>query len=178
VYELGLVRTLDQPTGFFPGEAAAFLLLERIDTARRRGGRIEALLGPWSVTKAEKDRFSGVPLRGRGLSRVIQECVGSKVKPTREVALAIVNLNGDELRAKEFGMALTHLASNGIPTDFRIWMPPEHFGEIGAATGPVSVCLGTRGFVRGYAHTSALLVGLMGDDGSRGAVMLGPAMSS
>ncbi|ATB34083.1 hypothetical protein [Melittangium boletus] len=169
VYELGLLRTEESPSGFFPGEAASFILLERTDAARARGARAEGVLACASVVEESFDRSEDTLPQGVALTTATEECIRtSQAQP----GLAIVNLNGDELRAREFGTALVRLRSSVMPKDFRQWYPPDSFGEIGAATGATSVCLAVRGFARGYAGSRSALVLLLGNDKARGALIL------
>ncbi|MFL5356664.1 hypothetical protein [Archangium sp.] len=168
-YELGLLRTEDQPSGFFPGEAAAFLLLERADAARARGARTEALLGPVATAEEPFHRFTGVAPQGVALATTAEACLReSQARP----GLVIVNLNGDDFRSRDFGGALVRLGQSHLPEVFQQWYPPASFGEIGAATGAASVCLAVRGFVRDHAGSRSALVLLQGDDEARGALLI------
>ncbi len=173
-YELGLLRTPNRPVGRFPGEAAAFVLLERLDVARARGARIEGHLGPVVSSAETGHRFSGRALTGAALSAAITACFHgcSRKMSADAVDLSIVNLNGDELRAREYGHTLVRLREAGLPTSSRRWHVPEHFGEIGAATGAAAICLGVRGFARQYARSPAILVALLDDEQARGAFLL------
>ena len=169
VHELGLLRTEQKPVGFFPGEAAGFVLLERADAARARGSRAEALLSAAALTEESFGRFSGVPPQGAALTAVAEACLR---EPQARPGLVIVNLNGDEFRARDFGTALVRLRGAVLPDGFRQWFPPASFGETGAATGAASVCMAVRGFSRDYAGSRAALVLLLGDDEARGAVLI------
>jgi 3-oxoacyl-[acyl-carrier-protein] synthase-1 len=168
-HQLGLLRTEEKPSGFFPGEAASFVLLERADAARDRGARAEALLSAVAVAEESYNRFSDVPPQGSALTAITEACLRERqVRP----GLLIVNLNGDEFRARDFGTALVRLRGAVLPDSPRQWFPPESFGETGAATGAASVCLAVRGFSRGYAGSPGALVLLLGDDEARGAVLV------
>jgi 3-oxoacyl-[acyl-carrier-protein] synthase-1 len=171
-YEMGLLRTPNRPVGRFPGEAAAFVLLERLDAAHARGARVEALLGPVASTVEAGHRFSGRPLTGAALFEAIRACFPEGARQAEGVGLSIVNLNGDEPRSREYGYTLVRLQEAGLPTSSLRWYVPEHFGEIGAATGAVAICMGVRGFMRGYARSPSILVSLLDDELPRGAFLL------
>ncbi|MCY1046199.1 beta-ketoacyl synthase N-terminal-like domain-containing protein [Corallococcus sp. bb12-1] len=175
VHALGLLRTEQKPSGFFPGEAAGFVLLERADAARARGARAEALLSASAMAEESFNRFSGGPPQGVALTAVTEACLReTQARP----GLVIVNLNGDEFRARDFGTALVRLRGAVLTDDFRQWFPPVSFGETGAATGAAAVCLAVRGFRRDYAGSRAALVLLLGDDEARGAVLVEDLLSS
>lgn len=169
VHELGLLRTAEQSSGFFPGEAASFVLLERVEVARARGARMEGVLAGVGHAEESFDRFSEVPPQGSALTVATQACLReSRVPP----GLAIINLNGDGFRARDFGTALVRLRGAVLTGDFQQWFPPASFGELGAATGATSVCLAVRGFVRGHAGSHSAVVMLLGDDEGRGAILV------
>ncbi|QRK12591.1 hypothetical protein JQX13_22715 [Archangium violaceum] len=167
VYELGLVHTPESAVGFFPGEAAAFVLLERADAARAREARVEAWLGNVALEAEPFHRFSGeVPL-GAALQRAAAACCNGQ-----QVGLVVANLNGDEWRARDFGTALLAMKEAGLPTEAPRWYPPASFGEVGAATGAVSTCMLVRAFARGHAGSPHALVLLLADDETRSAYLL------
>ena len=177
VHELGLTRGIDNVTGFFPGEASAFVLLERTEAARARGAAILGYLGPYAAAREVQHRFSSPPPLGAALFEAMAACLAPRSAQPRDTGLAIVNLNGDTVRARDFGTALVRLADAKRASAFRQWYPPEHFGEIGAATGAVSLCMGIRGFARSYAGTQDILVALLDDEQDRGAFVLEPPLS-
>lgn len=170
--ELGLLQHGANPDGFFPGEAAAFLVIERLGTARARGARWEARIGAMATARESRPRFSGHPPLGLGLFQAISAAYGHLGPLPPGQPLAIGNLNGSSYRANDFGHALVRMRGAGLPSDFRQWSTAESFGELGAATGPVAVCLGVRAFARRYARSSYALVWLTSDGDDRGAFFL------
>ncbi|MCP3168885.1 hypothetical protein [Myxococcus qinghaiensis] len=171
-FELGLLRTPNRAVGRYPGEAAAFILLERASAARSRGARIEGFLGQVASHSEGGHRFSGKSSTGLALFEAISACFPAGAPAQGDIGLSIVNLNGDEPRAREYGHTLVRLQASGLPTPDQRWYVPASFGELGAATGAAAVCLGVRGFARRYARSARILVALLDDEPSRGAFVL------
>ncbi|RKG86906.1 hypothetical protein D7V88_17015 [Corallococcus terminator] len=167
--QLGLLRTPANPVGILPGEAAAFVMLERPSAASRRGAVVDALLDAPSLTAEPFHRRSGLHAQGRALSQGILETLDAVRDQGARTGLIVGALNGDAYRARDWGHALVQLRMAGRLTDLREWSPAASFGEIGAATGLVGLCMAARGFSRGYARTDHVLVWTAGDDGARGA---------
>ncbi len=167
---LGLLKTPNASVGFMPGEAAAFFLLERYGTARRRGARVEAVLGPVSEAHETLHRFADRPSVGMGLAEAMQRALGALEPETP--GLLIHNLNGDPWRAMEWGSALVRLSAKAPVRELPLWVPAESFGETGAATGALSVCMGVRAFARGYAGTRHILVAMSSYEGRKACLVL------
>ena len=115
-------------------------------------------------------RFSQHPPLGVELAHSIRATLDA-ARPG-SVAACTVNLNGDERRSQEFGNVMVRLTAEGIPTDFALWCPALNFGETGAATAALSICLGVRAIQRGYAPGESLLGAVLSDDGERGSFRL------
>lgn len=163
---LRLLKTPSNPVGILPGEAAAFVVLEPLSAATRRGARIEALLEAPTLRTEPFHRRSGSPPLGRALARCILDTLELLEDRGAHTGLVIGALNGDAYRAQDWGHALVQLRSlHGLPE----WYPAASFGELGAASGPVGLCMAIRGFARGYCKTDNVLVWTLGDDGSRGS---------
>jgi len=167
------VKAGDQAAGFQPGEAAAFLLMENTSGAMSRGARIQTCVTASAYGRDETDRTSGKPAVGVGLSDVLRNCLLQLGDKARHIGWMIVDLNGDAFRANDWGYALVRLAASHphiglVP----VWIPPESFGEVGAASGPVAICVAVRSHVRGYAPARSALLPLSSYSGSRGAFTL------
>ncbi|WNG13778.1 hypothetical protein [Cystobacter fuscus] len=165
---LGLLKGPERPAGVLPGEAAAFAVLELPTAASRRGARIEALIEAPRAAAEPFHRLSRQPAMGVALSQCISDTVEALPDGGREIGLVIGALNGDVYRAHDWGTALVRLRERNLG-ELRQWYPAQSFGEIGAATALVGLCMAIRGFARGYAKTRGVLVWSAGDDGSRGA---------
>jgi len=170
LHQLRILKVPDQPVGIMPGEAAAFILLERYEHAVRRGAAVEALIGAPGLGTEDSHRFSGKPPHGQALHEAIHQTLQRHHEPTDTIGWLMGSLNGDTWKAREWGHVLTRLPQE--LTSARIWSPAESFGELGAATAAVSVCNAVRAFQRGYAKTRHILVWASNEDGGKGALIV------
>ncbi len=170
--EFDVIKTVVNPNGFIPGEAAAFILLERYDKALRRNARIEAIIESPSLKTEATHRLSGEPSAGVALFDAISETIKGLTNTGENTGLIIGDLNGDNWRAKEWGNALVKLAAKYPLGDNAEWYPAVSFGEIGAASGAVAICMGVRGVARGYAKTNNILIWMANDNGHKSSIYL------
>ncbi|MFE8605223.1 TIGR02270 family protein [Archangium violaceum] len=173
--QLRLLKTPGNPVGFLPGEASAFVLIERWDAAVRRGARVMATLEAPCHETEPFHRLSRTPAQGEALARCIRQTLDTLPARREQAQWVIASLNGDDYRAADWGHAIVALQATGHLGDAPAWYPAASFGEIGAATGPTSVCMAVRGFERGYLRKSSVLLWLSSDDGSRGSLHLRPS---
>lgn len=163
----GVLKTAANPVGFMPGEAAAFVVLERVRTARSRGAVADVLVEPPALEREAYHRLAGEPPIGRALARAAAAALGAS--GGRAEAFVVADLNGDPFRAQEWGYALVRLAERWRLGDRPLWLPALAFGEVGAATGTVALCVAVRALQRGYAPAGRALIVLAGDDERRAA---------
>lgn len=164
-----VLKTEAQPVGFMPGEAAAFLLVE--SEASKRADepvlRLRALAHGHDVPYHEE---AEQPM-GRGTSEVIERALaaaGSRGMPP----LVITDLNGTEARAMDWGYALLHLRSRYGEFNPDMWLTVESFGETGAATGGIGLCMALEAARRGRLDGGAALLLLHAENGGRAALLL------
>ena len=158
--------------GFIPGEAASFLLLERVDAARYRNARFQAIIGPIGVADEPQHRFSKSLTTGTALAMAIKRVLDQPVCTGTRIHLVISDLNGDHWRAHEWGNALIKLKEDHELRSAEVLLPAESFGELGAAEAAVAICIGVRAFVRNYAKTKTVLLTASSYNGSKAAMAL------
>ncbi|NTX08784.1 hypothetical protein [Myxococcus sp. CA040A] len=174
---LRLLKTPSRPQGVLPGECATFLLVEPLALARRRGARIDCVLGAHALRREPHDRFAGRPWNGEALAEACAQ-VWQALPAAQQPGRLIGNLTGDERRAYDWGCALSRLMGRGLPSELPAWNTGICFGEIGAATAPMAITMAARAFARGYGGTRSILVWLASDSGERGALhVLAPPSS-
>jgi 3-oxoacyl-[acyl-carrier-protein] synthase-1 len=161
---LHVLRTPDDGVGMMPGEMACLLAVEDLQRAKRAGRKIWAVIHSFAESRGATARFADGPPASDPLVEAM-----ATVARERPPGIVLANLNGDAVRAMEWGGALVRLTARGLSPEVPVWIPPLYFGEIGAATGPASVALLARAFARGYAPAPRGVVALMSDGTSRGA---------
>lgn len=166
----GVVKTADNPAGFLPGEAAAFLLLERPAHANR--DRITLRVAGFSQTNDVPYLRSDAVPSGRGIADAVTEALAQRESAGDWPRLVVADLNGTEGRAADWGSALVQLRARFGELAFDVWLPALSFGETGAAAGPLAVCMIYRATDRQYAPGANALITLASEDGGRAAVVL------
>jgi 3-oxoacyl-[acyl-carrier-protein] synthase-1 len=166
--EAGRLKTESSSSGFIPGEAAAFLVLERESQALRRGApRLAEILLP-SLAREEAPILSGKPVFGNGLAQSIR---ASLSLAEAQVDGMICDLNGEYYRMKEWSLALTKVFDGSVVVP-ELWHPAENMGDVGAASGIVFVVIAVRALARSYFSGPNVLVWASSDDGQRGSVIV------
>lgn len=168
------LRMIDNPAGLSPGEAAAFLMIEReSDAMYSNYPALARLLGAWTATGAADIVAEDVAPNGATLSEVLRMALSELTTKTGGVSPWILgDLNGTQRRAVEWANALVRLRATYsiMPSD--AWFGAPSFGDVGAASGPVAVACAVRAFVRGYARSSVAIVSLSSESGGKGAIGL------
>jgi uncharacterized protein (TIGR02270 family) len=166
---IGLLKVPGQPSRMLPGEAAAFLVLERDRDARHRGAIVLASCEGIRAPAEPPETWDGPARAGRALAESLAGTLASLPDGGRHTGRIIGCLNGHDRRAYAWGHALPRLETHTGLSQLPMWSPAEAFGELGAATGPVAVCMAVRDFARGVTASPAALVWLMGDEGEAGS---------
>ncbi|PTL75617.1 TIGR02270 family protein [Vitiosangium sp. GDMCC 1.1324] len=111
--ELRLLKAPNRPVGLMPGECAAFVLVEKADTAARRGAPVHAHIDAMASVSEPSHMFSGQPHLGVALTSVLAEVLGSLEDRGRETGLVFADLDGTMQRAQDWGYAQVRL--EGFP---------------------------------------------------------------
>lgn len=168
--EANRLKTPANPAGFAPGEAAACLLLEDLSAATRRGATVRALVSAARLADEERTLASGLLSRGEALARALDGCLADDGEVGLFADDLVADLNGEAWRAQELATALVRVRRSwGAP---RSVYPAASVGETGAASGPLSLCVGVRAIERGYSRGSRVLVTTSSEDGQVGAALL------
>lgn len=169
----GRLKTPDTPVGMQPGEACAMILLEH---GRRSQQRRAAVLGHVAAVEfAQDERFlltgkvptGRVPASLLDTLRLLAEWSDTK-RPW-----ILHDHNGETYRATEWANTLYHLSQRGnFYRECTVWFPALAFGDTGAASGAVALCMALRAFARGYAPNSSAAIVSSSDGPLRSVILL------
>jgi 3-oxoacyl-[acyl-carrier-protein] synthase-1 len=167
------LKTPERPVGLMPGEAGACLLLESQVNARQRKAPLLAIIESTAIGHAPKDPRSPNPGRavGEDLARVTAQCISSTSLESRFTGDILIDLNGEDWRAREWGHAQVRL-SNMLSERTRPVIPCTSIGDVGAASGAVGACVAVRSFARKYSLSRHTLVLSSSENGDVGAMCL------
>ncbi|WPB79587.1 hypothetical protein KYC5002_10575 [Archangium violaceum] len=168
------LKTPERPVGLMPGEGAAFLAVEKARTARARGLHTLAQFGPLSMGE-EPGGYGDGDFRPLGveLASVLVDSIQRNPTKERDISVLLMDLNGQEARAMDWGHALVRCASAVEKLGrMRQWIPASSFGDVGGATAAFLMCIAVRAFSRGYALGHELLLSCCSEQGLRGALIL------
>lgn len=174
LYGIQRLKHANRSVGLMPGEGAGVLLVEREGSARKRGARVLAKVGSLSLRDEEywlSDE--GQTPHGRALTAVIRDVIHANPRWDADINLIIHDLNGQEVRAREWGFALVQLASEfKVLAQAQQWSPALSFGDVGSASGAFALCMAVRAFARGYSRGPDILLCNSSEQGLRSAVLL------
>lgn len=161
-------------SGIIPGEAAAFLVLERESDALRRGAPLFAHVDAVALEQ-ESPWSPEAPVRGQALTHAMRAVLAA-VGGAEGFGHVINDLNGERWRFLEWALIETRCLG-GLPRGWRLWHPADSLGDVGAAFGPVAVGMALHAFRRGYARKPRVLIAATSERGERAALSLSHAGS-
>lgn len=154
--------------GLSPGEAAAAILVEDIETARQRNAAIRCFINSVNTGMEANNFYSDKNNDGNGLYNVLRQSLNGK----ESIASIYGDRNGESWRDIEFGNALMKTGQYCDLQNAVVHTPAECFGDTGAASGAVAICTATQSFVRNYAHCDDILVFSSSVTGEVGSALL------
>jgi 3-oxoacyl-[acyl-carrier-protein] synthase-1 len=161
---------LNNAWGFVPGEGAGAVLL----AGERAMERLEAeplarVLSVGSGYEHNRIKTETVCI-GEGLTAAFRETLAGLPRGVK-VTDVFCDLNGEPYRADEFGFAcLRSKEAFESPSDFVA--PAECWGDVSAASAPLSLMLAAIAFKKGYARGRYALIWASSENGERGAGLL------
>lgn len=152
-YRIKSARNID---GFIPGEAAAFLLLERTGESKALP---MAEIGDSAKAKCEASDLA------QGLGQALSRIAASLLDVCKEPPVMVCDLNGEPPRMKEWAYALTRLGERAAKMPMEL--PVAVLGDVGAASGPVLTALAAFYLKKKHARRANAFVWCASDSGDR-----------
>jgi len=164
------VGPLNNPWGFVPGEGCGAVLLIRSQLADRLGmATLARILGAGSAFEPKRIKTEAVCI-GEGLTEAFRVALRA-IPDGARVTDVYCDMNGERYRADEFGFAcLRTRESFEFASDFIA--PADCWGDVGAASGPLSAMLAAVAGVKGYAKGPYSFVWASSEAGDRAAVLI------
>ena len=166
----GRIRNEVNSDGFSPAEGAAFLLLCKTGTARKKGLSKDIIVLGSASGQEPGHLYSDEPYLGEGLAGTVSSLLAES-PPPQPIGSVFSSFNGERYWGREYGVARLRNAA-AFAEDHQMEHPAECFGDLGAAHGPMLAALAVHGLIDGYRR-SPCLVYASSDYGERGAVLLG-----
>ena len=166
------LKTPSSPAGFQPGEAAAFVVLESETHATARGGISRAFLRGLAFGQEVHLPGADDPPSGKALAGAIHNSMRN-IRFHHQLPLWVLSdHNGEPYRAQDWGTAAVHLeAAHKTQVVGPTTYPATSFGDTGAASGAIALCMAARAFERRYASASIAAVVSAADSGDRGVLL-------
>ena len=157
----GRLKFDGQPVGLAPGEASALCVLANPRVARDLPLEAQGSVVVGAPTRSVHALSDGETPDGEVLAQLLELA-------TDNPAWVLVDQNGEECRANEWGHALTRVRGRQPHlADANVWYPATAFGDTGVAAAGVSTCMALRAFARRYAPARSALVLSCGDGRER-----------
>ena len=164
--------TRKNSNGFIPGEAAAAVLLgvatDKVD--------LSLVLRGLGFAREPAAFGSGRPLRADGLVAAMRAALDEAGLRLDDCDHRIADLNGEQYRFKEAGLAMTRLLRQR-KVNFPMWHPADCIGEVGAAALPAMLAILLAGARNEYLPGPTVLGHLGNDDDMRAAFVVRTAIA-
>jgi 3-oxoacyl-[acyl-carrier-protein] synthase-1 len=155
----------------FPGEGAgAFAVASDEAVQRHRLRSLGTVCRVGTAMEPKRIKTDTICL-GEGLTAAIQKALAPLRFPEGRVNGILCDINGERYRAEEWGFALLRLSEAFVdPTDYDL--PTSCWGDMGAASAPLSVVLATSAAMRRYSKGQRYLLWNSSEGGLRAAALL------
>lgn len=166
------LKTPDEPAGVQPGEAAAFVVLESEGHAQARQARAHVVLRGLAFGQETNLHGAEDPPTGKGLASALHKVIGG-IRFKHQLPLwCLSDHTGEPYRAMDWGSAEVHITDAhkaNIVGDMTY--AAASFGDTGAASGAVALCMAACAFERHYAPAPLAALVSSADSGDRAVVL-------
>jgi 3-oxoacyl-[acyl-carrier-protein] synthase-1 len=175
--EEGRLKTAATAGGLIPGEGAAFVVIEPDQPGAASRAHTLARFTPPRFAKESESPDGKNPGRGSAAAQVLRQTVADALCPPGRIHRVLTDLNGERWRFLEWALA-SNPALVDLPPDWRLWHPADCFGDTGAATGAMHLCLAVRAFERNYAVGDGIVIFNASETGERASLSVHPAQAA
>ena len=166
--EYGRLKTVDTPIGLMPGEAGAAFMVETERDTQNRGAASEVCIGAIATGFEDHNFLSETPAFGKMLSQVMV----TAMKTVNHVHTVYTDLNGEDLRAMDWGNALVRAQGQLGYVPEKTILPAESLGDTGASSGAIAVCAAVRSYARDYALGDSCMICSSSESGEVGTMII------
>ncbi len=161
----GRLKLANQPAGLMPGEAAACFLVGRREflspNSKNSGLQV---LGVELSSDPKFENFDS-PNPGRVLANTVEKLLKDLAIPLPFSGDIFVDLNGENWRAREFGVALSSLKKEIFSSNISIMTLCTEIGETGVVSGSAALCMAAHAYNRHYSSSNVTLIISQSEDG-------------
>jgi 3-oxoacyl-[acyl-carrier-protein] synthase I len=175
--EQGRIYSPENLDAIMPGEAAAFAVLMRPDTARRCGlpvlAELNGLGTAFEKARPDNDEPSFEAL---GLTMAVRKVGEILTAEKQKAGWVLTDLTFEMMRLNEW-MSVWTRAASFLTEPNRVDSPAQRLGHFGAAAMPMHLVLAAEAWRRGYAPSDVALSFAGSDAGERAVMLLSDASS-
>lgn len=159
---LGRLKDEETPSGFIPGEGAAFLLVCSEEFRRRVNLTSFGAVTPPVQAMEPNPWYLGKPCLGEGLTEAVRRALATGLPGSAPAGTVWADLNGESWRVDEWMYAYLRTTDrHGEP--LRLRHPADCLGDLGAATGPMLVTLAALDLAHPRTEVNSALVFVASD---------------
>lgn len=167
--DAGLVKHTENPNGYIPGEAAAFVRV----TLRPTADTLAVVRGV-AVASEPVARSTGRPSSGVGLARAMRDALAAAGAQGRDIAWLVHDSAGERYDFKELALSVARLPLVPQQT-FMTWDAATSVGEVGAAAGALALAWVAFAMGKGIVPGPGAMVVGRSPEGQRAAAFLSRA---
>jgi 3-oxoacyl-[acyl-carrier-protein] synthase I len=167
------LKTEEIRDGFIPGEAAAFVVLERADTALQRHHPAYARCSEVSIAQESNTRDVDSVCTGQALAECLYPVTARLRRSSSPLRAVLCDLNGESYRATEWAYAYARVFRDSAnPCPRTLLHPADCIGDVGAATGALLLTFGAWMIKRDPDRWNSSLIWCSSDKGARACCSL------
>ena len=165
------LKTETNSDGLIPGEAAAFIVVQRSDSSIPNATPVLARVIGLGAYAEHNSVLCPNPCRGEGLARALRTALAEAGMEGTSVRSVLCDLNGEAYRAREWLLALMR-SLPGYSNKMALAHPADCLGDVGGATGPLLIAIAATLLRREMSVSSTALLWASSDGEHRAAAVL------